>query len=198
MQGTTKSTSKGFPFICIFMVIDCCFIETHIFLQPNKARIRLVVPLNLLEMSLHSWFEECSGCEEKAVVPHPSTLAWKIPWKGAWWVAVHGVAKSRTRLSHFTFTFHFHALEKAMAPHSSTLAWKIPWMEEPGGLKSMGSLRVGHDWSDLATVAVDVKVSSNVDPEWDVWWETSVLWNRLFLIISKTGHRMYLEFCFKT
>ena len=64
---------------------------------------------------------------------------------GAWWAAVHGVAKSRTGLSDFTFTFHFHALEKEMAPYSSTLAWKIPWMEEPGGLQSMGSLRVGHD-----------------------------------------------------
>ena len=64
---------------------------------------------------------------------------------GAWEAAVHGVAKSRTRLSDFTFAFHFHALEKAMAAHSSTLAWKIPWMEEPGGLQSMGSLRVGHD-----------------------------------------------------
>ena len=64
---------------------------------------------------------------------------------GAWWAAVHGVAKSWTRLSGFTFTFHFHALEKAMVPHSSALAWKIPWMEEPGGLQSMGSLRVGYD-----------------------------------------------------
>ena len=65
---------------------------------------------------------------------------------GAWWAAVHGVAKSRTWLSDFTFAFHFHALEKEMATHSSTLAWKIPWTEEPGGLQSMGSLRVGHDW----------------------------------------------------
>ena len=64
---------------------------------------------------------------------------------GAWWAAVHGVAKSRTRLSNFTFTFHFHALEKEMATHSSVLAWRIPWMEEPGGLPSMGSHRVGHD-----------------------------------------------------
>ena len=63
----------------------------------------------------------------------------------AWRAAVHGVAKSRARLSDFTFTFHFHALEKAMAPHSRTLAWKIPWTEEPGRLQSMGSLRVGHD-----------------------------------------------------
>ena len=64
---------------------------------------------------------------------------------GAWWAAVHGVAKSGTQLSDFTFTFHFHALEKAMVPHSSTLAWKIPWMEGPGRLRSMGSLRVRHD-----------------------------------------------------
>ena len=64
---------------------------------------------------------------------------------GAWKAAVHGVAKSRTRLSDFTFTFHFHALEKAMATHSSVLAWRIPGMGEPGGLLSMGSHRVGHD-----------------------------------------------------
>ena len=63
----------------------------------------------------------------------------------AWQAAVHGVAKSRTRLSNFTFTFHFHALEKEMETHSSTVAWKIAWAEEPGRLQSMGSLRVGHD-----------------------------------------------------
>ena len=64
---------------------------------------------------------------------------------GAWWAAVHGVVKSRTRLSDFTFTFHFHALEKEMATHSSVLAWRIPGTGEPGGLPSMGSHRVGHD-----------------------------------------------------
>ena len=64
---------------------------------------------------------------------------------GAWWAAVHGVAKSQTRLSDFTFTFHFDALEKEMAPHSSVLAWRMPWTEKPGGLQSMGSHRVGHD-----------------------------------------------------
>ena len=69
---------------------------------------------------------------------------------GAWWAAVHGVAKSWTRLSDFTFTFYFHALEKEMATHSSVLAWRIPGMGEPGGLPSMGSHRVGHDRSDLA------------------------------------------------
>ena len=64
---------------------------------------------------------------------------------GGWWAAVHGVAKSWTRLSDFTFTFHFHALEKEMATHSNFLAWRIPGTGEPGGLPSMGSHRVGHD-----------------------------------------------------
>ena len=74
------------------------------------------------------------------MAPHSSTLAWKIPW-----TEEPGVAKSRTRLNDFTFTFHFHALEKEMATHSSVLAWRIPGMGEPGGLPSMGSHRVGHD-----------------------------------------------------
>ena len=64
---------------------------------------------------------------------------------GAWSAAVHGIARSQTRLSDFTFTFHFHALEKEMATHSSVLAWRIPGMGEPGGLPSPGSHRVGHD-----------------------------------------------------
>ena len=72
---------------------------------------------------------------------------------GAWWAAAHGVAKSRTRLSDFTFNFHFHAMEKEMATHSSVLAWRIPGTGEPGGLPSMESHRVGHNWSDLAAAA---------------------------------------------
>ena len=77
---------------------------------------------------------------------------------GAWWATVHGVAKSRTRLSDFTFTFHFHALEKEMATHSSVLALRIPVMGEPGGLPSMGSHRVGYDRSDLAAAAADILI----------------------------------------
>ena len=72
---------------------------------------------------------------------------------GAWWVAVHGVTRSQTWLSDFTFTFHFHALEKEMATHSSVLAWRIPGTGEPDGLLSMGSHRVGHYWSNLAAAA---------------------------------------------
>ena len=83
---------------------------------------------------------------EKAMAIHSSTLAWNIPWKeepGR--LQSMGVSKSQTRLSNFTFTFHFHALEKEMAAHSSVLAWRIPGTGEPGGLPSMGSHRVGHD-----------------------------------------------------
>ena len=69
---------------------------------------------------------------------------------GAWKAVVHGVAEGWTGLSDFTFTFHFHAMEKEMATHSSVLAWRVPGTGEPGGLPSMGSHRVGHDWSDLA------------------------------------------------
>ena len=71
---------------------------------------------------------------------------WEDPMDGgAWWAAVHGITRSQTRLSDFTFTFHFHALEKEMAAHSSILAWRIPGTGELGGLLSMGSHRVGHD-----------------------------------------------------
>ena len=89
---------------------------------------------------------------------------------GAWWAAVHGIAKSQTRLSDFTFTFHCHALEKEMATHSSVLAWRIPGVGEPGGLPSMGSHRVRHDWSDLAAAA-----AVELDP-------------LQMLFISKTSH----------
>ena len=68
--------------------------------------------------------------------------------RGAWWAAGHGVAKSQTRLSDFTFTFHFHALEKEMATHCSILTWEIPWTEEPGGLQVMVSQRVRHNFSN--------------------------------------------------
>ena len=80
------------------------------------------------------------------MAPHSSTLAWKIPWMeepGRLWSM--GLLKSRTRLSDFTFTFHFHLLEKEMATHSSVLARRIPEMGEPGGLTSVGSHRVRYD-----------------------------------------------------
>ena len=85
---------------------------------------------------------------------HSSTLAWKIPWTEE----PGGLQSMGTRLSNFTLTFHFHALEKEMAIHSSVLAWRIPGTGEPGGLPSMGSHRVGHDWSNLAAAAAAAAV----------------------------------------
>ena len=94
------------------------------------------------------------GCEDDGLFggvgrrqwhPTPVLLPVKSHDGGAWWAAVHGVARSWTQLSNFTFTFHFHALEKEMATHSSILAWRIPGTGEPGGLPSLGSHRVRHD-----------------------------------------------------
>ena len=79
------------------------------------------------------------------MAPHSSTLAWKIPWTEEPGRLQSKVARSHTRLSEFTFTFHFDALEKEMATHSSVLAWRIPGTGDPDGLLSMGSHRVGHD-----------------------------------------------------
>ena len=94
-----------------------------------------------------------AGTMEKATAPHSSALAWKIPWTEEPGGLQSMGSLSRTGLSDFTFTFHFHALEKEMATRSSLLAWRIPGTGEPGGLPSMGSKRVGHDWRDLAAAA---------------------------------------------
>ena len=126
----------------------------------NCFLFSLPIFLSLDFQRLGPWLIRCVSCEknksstnewsENAMAPHSSTLAWKIPWTeergrlqsmGSW------------RVSNFTFTFHFHALDKEMATHSSVLAWRIPGTVEPGGLKSMGSHRVGHDWCDLAAAA---------------------------------------------
>ena len=90
---------------------------------------------------------------EKAMAPHSSTLAWKIPWTEEPGRLQSMRSLSRTQLSDFTFTFLFHALEKEMATHSSIRAWRIPGTGEPGGLPCMGLHRVRHDWNDLAAAA---------------------------------------------
>ena len=100
----------------------------------------------ILGLSFHVAYGFLCLAMEKAITPHSRTLAWKIPWmEEPGRLQSMGSLKSQTRLSDFTFTFHFHALEKEMATHSSVLAWRIPGMGEPGGLPSMGLHRVGHD-----------------------------------------------------
>ena len=102
---------------------------------------------------------------------------------GAWRATVHGVAKSRRRLNDCTFTFHFPALEKEMATHSSVLAWRIPGTEEPGGLPSVGSHRVGHNWSDLAAAAAELVLKLNK------YWDKGVLVKALISTPEKCFYR---------
>ena len=116
----------------MFLLVESSlFIVVHIFLL-------LCRPGDYLLDSRH-----CNG-EGNGTPLQYSCLASPVD-RGAWWAAVHGVVRSQTRLREFTFTFHFHALEKEMATHSSVLAWRIPGTEEPSGLPSMGSYKVGHD-----------------------------------------------------
>ena len=123
---------------------------------------------NLWPSDLHYNKRHRKFFREKTVVvrrrqwhPTPVLLPGKSQGWGAWEAAVHGVAKSWTRLSDFTFTFQFHALEKEMATHFRVLAWRIPGMGEPDGLLSMGSHRVGHDWSVLAAATAAMVVNGN-------------------------------------
>ena len=100
---------------------------------------------------------------------------------GAWKAAVHGVARSRARLNDFPFTFHFYALEKEMAIHSSVLACRIPGRGEPSGLLSLGSHRVGHDWSDLAAAAAKSEkrcVNNLCSPFDPIFYECFDIWNQ--------------------
>ena len=117
---------------------------------------------------------------EKAMATHSSTLAWRNPEDGgAWWATIHGVMKSWTQLSDFTFTFHFHALEKDTATHSSVLTWRIPWTEEPGGLQSL-KLQSQTRQSDLAHVHEDrgpVVDSGSVYCRWSVSKSGLTLWD---------------------
>ena len=109
---------------------------------------------------------------------------------GAWRAAVHGVAKSQIWLSDFPFTCHFHALEKEMAAHSSVLAWRIPGTGEPGGLPSLGSHRVGHDWSDLAVVVGLLHCSKRCDSFQNLegtWFACALLQLSTFYVYLPSG-----------
>ena len=133
-----------FPTICI-----------HVFIHFPNIQIPYVYPCWNISWNSgnHLYNPVMTFCQRRKWHPTPAFLPGEAQGWGAWRAAVDGVAQSRTRLSDFTFTFHFHALEKEMATHSSVLAWRIPGTAEPGGLPSMGSHRVGHGWRDSAAAA---------------------------------------------
>ena len=155
--------------ICL-LFLSCCYVASVVSasVQPHRW-----LPTPVFSPGEFHGLHSRWGCKEsettdwlslseKAMAPYSSTLAWKLPWTeepGRLQSMGSRRVRHRTRLSAFTFTFHFHALEKEMATHSSVLAWRIPGMGKPGGLPSVGShttehtiahASVGHDWSDLA------------------------------------------------
>ena len=154
-----------FSLLLIGFLGICCKLEeglhlSGLILQSDEMSLQLtlLISLPILFVSLE-WIISFWNEKYKAMAPHSSTLAWKIPWTeepgrlqstGSLRVG-HDWATSLS-----LFTFHSHALEKEMATHSSVLAWRIPGMAEPGGLPSMGSHRVRHDWSDLAAAAASI------------------------------------------
>ena len=146
----SRDLSQGKPFSWII------FLMGHVYLGKEDKKhkgISVFAPqrgwyMNVSVSQLKSdWSSSCPLALHDGTPLQYSHLETPMG-RGAWWAAVHGVVKSRTWLSDYTLTFHFHALEKEMATHSSVLAWRIPGTGEPGGLPSMGSHSVGHDWSD--------------------------------------------------
>ena len=134
---------------------------------------------DLSQMALSPFLEPSSALRRRWWHPTPVLLPGESHGQRSLWAAVHGVTKSWTRLSDFTFTFHVHALEREMATHSSVLAWRISGTGEPGGLPSMGSHRVGHNWSDLgaAAAASAAALPWHMKPvEWKL--EYTIQWNK--------------------
>ena len=132
-------------YISLLKFFDIYFMAqlTINFLKMFYAQQKVIYILQLLNAE----FYICLVCQigEGNGIPLQYSCLENPMDRGAWWAAIHGVTKSRARLSDFPFTFHFHALEKVVATHSSVLAWRIPGTGEPGGLPSMGSHRVRHD-----------------------------------------------------
>ena len=125
----------------------CFFIVSSLLYTPVKSYVLVLPQFGYCKEGKKIKFIECLGIifREGNGTPLQYSCLENPMDRGAWWAAVHGVAKSRTCLSDFTFTFHFRASEKEMATHSSVLAWRIPGTGEPGELLSMGSHKVGHN-----------------------------------------------------
>ena len=154
----TRKEWHTYIFRCVCICV-CVFIIVSLSTLTNSARFSSVIPSGMYPHSAFSYLKSVFlirymnlYCNDLFIyVREGNGTPLQYSWLenamdgGAWWAALHGVAKSWTRLSDFTFTFHFQALEKEMATHSSVLAWRIPGTGEPGGLPSMGSHGVGHD-----------------------------------------------------
>ena len=144
-----RGRAKSFCYTCAYIHSYLLRVSSHIghYRVSNRVpRVSKRVPtLQQVLVSYLFYIQQCIYDGEGNGNPLQYSCLETPMDGGAWQAAVHGVAKSRTRLSDFTFTFHFHALEKDMATHSSVLAWRIPETGEPGGLPSVGSHRVGHD-----------------------------------------------------
>ena len=156
-------------------MVNKCMKRSSSSLIIRKIQIKIITPVRTTIIKKNTNDNCWRGCGEKGTPIHCCGEGDGTPLQysclenpmdgGAWWAAVHGLAKSRTRLSDFTFTFHFHVLEKEMATHSSVLAWRNPGTGKPGGRPSMGSHRVGHNGSDLeaAAAAAAYTVGGNVN-----------------------------------
>ena len=140
LKISMRSISSTVSFKTCVCLLIFCFSDLSIGVSGILKSPTIVVLLSIspfMSVSVCLWRRQWH--------PTPVLLPGTPMNRGAWWAAVHEVAKSQTQLSDFTLTFHFHALEKKMATHSSVLAWRIPGMGEPGGLPSIGSNRVRHD-----------------------------------------------------
>ena len=152
MDEFRQSCGKSVKEYCFLLhtvqtVSDSLSLSLFIRMEKNTfAESVVTYPEALLICSCNKVIlDTAAAVAEKAMAPHSSTLAWQIQWMEEPGRLQSMGLLSQARLSDFTFTFHFHALEKEMATHSSILAWRIPGTEEPNGLPSMGSHRVGHD-----------------------------------------------------
>ena len=169
MEGVAISFSRGSSQpndqTCISCIGRQVLYHPATWEAPGTVFIPILLNINKLPLRV-----------EKAMAPHSSTLAWKIPWMEEPGRLQSMGSLSQTQPSDFTFTFHFHALEKEMATHSSVLAWRIPGTGEPGGLPYMGSHRVVQDWSDLATPQrssvpyLRPYTLSMAEPNWESMW----------------------------